>query len=39
MEILRFKDKEFNMENFIHYYNDNIEELLSEYPHYIARIC
>ena len=29
MEILRFKDEEFNLESFIHYYNDNIEELLS----------
>ena len=33
MEILRFKKEEFNMESFIHYYNDNIEELLFEYPH------
>lgn len=39
MEILRFKDEEFNLESFIHYYNDNIEELLLEYPHYISRIC
>lgn len=39
MEILRFKDEEFNLESFIHYYNDNIEELLSEYPHYISRVC
>ena len=39
MEILRFKDEEFNLASFIHYYNDNIEELLSEYPHYISRVC
>ena len=39
MEILRFKDEEFNLESFIHYDNDNIEELLSEYPHYISRVC
>ena len=39
MEILRFKDEEFNLESFIHYYNDNIEELLSEYPHYVSRVC
>lgn len=39
MEILRFKNDEFNMESFIHYYNDNIEELLSEYPHYVSRAC
>ncbi len=32
MEILRFKKDEFNMSNFIHYYNENIEELLHEYP-------
>ncbi len=35
MEILRFKDEEFNIEGFINYYNDNIEELLPEFPHYI----
>ena len=39
MEILRFKKEEFNMESFIHYYNDNIEELLFEYPNYISRVC
>lgn len=39
MEILRFKNDEFNMESFIHYYNDNIEELLSDYPHYVSRAC
>ena len=39
MEILRFKDEEFNLESFIHYYNDNIEELLSEYLHYVSRVC
>ncbi len=39
MEILRFKDEEFNLESFIHYYNDNIEELLSEYPNYVSRVC
>ena len=39
MEIFRFKKEKFNLENFIHYYNDNIEELLMEYPHYVSRIC
>ncbi|MCC3868605.1 hypothetical protein [Terrisporobacter mayombei] len=39
MEILRFKKNEFNMESFIHYYNENIEELLFNYPHYISRVC
>lgn len=39
MEILRFKDEEFNIEGFINYYNDNIEELLPEFPHYISRVC
>lgn len=39
MEIIRFKKEEFNLDNFIHYYYDNVEELLSEYPHYISRIC
>lgn len=39
MEILRFKPEEFNISNFIDYYNDNVEELLMEYPHYISRIC
>lgn len=39
MEILRFKNEEFNLENFLHYYNDNIEELLFEYPNYISRVC
>lgn len=39
MEILRFKKDEFNMESFIHYYNENIEELLFNYPHYILRVC
>lgn len=39
MEILRFKNDEFNMESFIHYYNDNIEELLLDYPHYVSRAC
>ena len=28
MEIFRFKKEKFNLENFIHYYNDNIEELV-----------
>ena len=32
MEILRFKKDEFNLEGFMHYYNDNIEELTFEYP-------
>lgn len=39
MEILRFKDEEFNLEGFVDYYNDNIEELLLEYPHYVSRVC
>lgn len=39
MEILRFKNEEFNISSFIHYYNDNIEELLWQYPHYVSRIC
>ena len=39
MEILRFKKGEFNLENFIDYYNDNIEELIYEYPNYVSRIC
>lgn len=39
MEILRFKNEEFNIESFINYYNDNIEELLFEYPNYISRVC
>lgn len=39
MEILRFKKDEFNMESFINYYNENIEELLFNYPHYISRVC
>ena len=39
MEILRFKNEEFNLENFIHYYSDNIEELLFEYPNYVSRVC
>ena len=39
MEIFRFKLEEFNLESFINYYNDNIEELLLEFPHYISRIC
>ena len=39
MEILRFKEDEFNLKGFINYYNDNIEELLSEYPHYVSRVC
>ena len=39
MEILRFKKDEFNLEGFMHYYNDNIEELTFEYPSYVSRIC
>lgn len=39
MEILRFKNEEFNLERFIHYYNDNIEELLWQYPQYVSRVC
>lgn len=39
MEPIRFKPEEFKLENFINYYNDNVEELLSEYPNYVSRIC
>lgn len=39
MEHIRFKSDEFKLVNFISYYNDNIEELLHEYPHYVSRIC
>lgn len=39
MEILRLKKDEFNLESFIDYYNENIEELLYEYPKYVSRIC
>lgn len=39
MEVLRVKKEEINLENFINYYNENIEELLYEYPDYISRIC
>ena len=28
MEIFRFQKEKFNLENFIHYYNDNIEEII-----------
>lgn len=39
MEILRFKTEEFNLEGFIDYYKDNVEELLPEFPHYVSRVC
>ena len=39
MEIFRLKADNFNLENFIHYYNDNIEDLLYDFPHYISRPC
>ena len=39
MEILRFKAEEFNLENFIDYYNENIEELLHDFPNSVSRIC
>ena len=28
MEIFRFKKEKFNLENFIHYYNDNMKNYL-----------
>ena len=31
MEIARFKFNEFDLNSFIEYYNDNVEELLMEY--------
>ena len=39
MEAIRVNPDEFKLENFINYYNDNVEELLSEYPNYVSRIC
>ena len=39
MEPIRINPDEFKLENFINYYNDNVEELLSEYPNYVSRIC
>ena len=39
MEHIRFKPDEFKLVNFISYYNDNIEELLHEYPNDVSRIC
>lgn len=39
MESIRVKPDKFKLENFINYYNDNVEELLSEYPNYVSRIC
>lgn len=39
MEPIRLHPDEFKLNNFINYYNDNYEELLSEYPNYISRIC
>ena len=39
MEHIRFKPDEFKLVNFISYYNDNVEELLCEYPNYVSRIC
>ncbi|MBQ6631787.1 MAG: hypothetical protein IJH55_06735 [Romboutsia sp.] len=39
MEHIRFKPDEFKLVNFISYCNDNIEELLHEYPNDVSRIC
>ena len=39
MEIARFKFNEFDLNSFIEYYNDNVEELLMEYPNNISRVC
>ncbi|MEG0051180.1 MAG: hypothetical protein RR712_03295 [Terrisporobacter sp.] len=39
MEDIRFKKEEFKLEDFIDYYNENVKELLAEYPHYVTRIC
>ena len=39
MENIRFKPDEFKLVNFISYCNDNIEELLYEYPKEVSRIC
>ena len=39
MEHIRFKPDEFKLVNFISYYNDNVEELLYEYPKDVSRIC
>ena len=38
MENIRFKPDEFKLVNFISYCNDNIEELLYEYPKEVCRI-
>ena len=39
METIRINSDEFKLANFINYYNDNICELLYEYPNYVSRIC
>lgn len=39
MEPIRIKPDEFKLTHLINYYNDNYEELLSEYPNYVSRIC
>ena len=39
MKSIRIKPDEFKLEKFIDYYIDNVEELLSEYPNYISRVC
>ena len=39
MEHIRFNPDEFKLVNFISYFNDNIEELLHEYPKEVSRIC
>ena len=39
MEAIRINPEEFKLINFINYYNDNYEELLSDFPNYVSRIC
>ncbi|SCH66800.1 MULTISPECIES: hypothetical protein [unclassified Romboutsia] len=39
MEPIRLHPNEFKLTNFINYYKDNYDELLSEYPNYVSRIC
>lgn len=39
MEAIRIKPEEFKLNNFINYYKDNAEELLSEFPNSISRAC
>ncbi|MEG1312189.1 MAG: hypothetical protein RR942_15700 [Romboutsia sp.] len=39
MEPIRIKPEKFKLNNFINYYKDNSEELLSEFPNSISRTC